>query len=81
MSVYCRCLTFFFSTGLYATSNGHQALSKVKKLKSKDISQFIAVYLKQVIGPSDYLVWVTLMNHARKGILLLSLIPMNLYTL
>jgi urease accessory protein len=43
----------FFPTGLYATSNGLEALSKVKKLKSKDISQFIAVYLKQVIGPSD----------------------------
>lgn len=43
----------FFPTGLYATSNGLEALSKVKKLKSKDISQFISVYLKQVIGPSD----------------------------
>ena len=43
----------FFPTGLYATSNGLEALSKVKKLKSKDISQFITVYLKQVIGPSD----------------------------
>jgi urease accessory protein len=43
----------FFPTGLYAISNGLEALSQVKKLKSKDISQFIAVYLKQVIGPSD----------------------------
>jgi len=39
----------FFPTGLYAISNGLEALSHVKKLKSKDISQFIAVYLKQVI--------------------------------
>lgn len=43
----------FFPTGLYATSNGLEALSKVKKLKGKDISQFITIFLKQVIGPSD----------------------------
>ena len=43
----------FFPTGLYATSNGLEALSQGKKLKSNDISQFITVYLKQVIGPSD----------------------------
>lgn len=43
----------FFPTGLYATSNGLEALSQEKKLTSKDISQFITTYLKQVIGPSD----------------------------
>jgi urease accessory protein len=43
----------FFPTGLYATSNGLEALSKEKKLTSKDISKFIATYLIQVIGPSD----------------------------
>src|SRR5687768_1009938 len=43
----------FFPTGLYATSSGLEALSQTKKLKSKDISQFITIYLKQIIGPSD----------------------------
>ena len=43
----------FFPTGLYATSSGLEALSQTKKLTSKDISQFISIYLKQVIGPSD----------------------------
>jgi len=43
----------FFPTGLYATSNGLEALSKLKKLKGKDICEFITVYLKQVLGPSD----------------------------
>jgi urease accessory protein len=43
----------FFPTGLYATSSGLEALSQVKKLKSKDIFQFIDIYLQQVIGPSD----------------------------
>jgi urease accessory protein len=43
----------FFPTGLYATSSSLEALSQTKKLKTKDISQFITIYLKQVIGPSD----------------------------
>jgi len=43
----------FFPTGLYATSNGLEALSQVKKLKSNDISQFITIYLQQVVGPCD----------------------------
>jgi urease accessory protein len=43
----------FFPTGLYATSSGLEALSQVKKLKSKDIFHFISTYLKQVVGPSD----------------------------
>jgi urease accessory protein len=43
----------FFPTGLYATSNGLEALSQEKKLTSKDISQFISIYLRQVMGPSD----------------------------
>ncbi|HEX5673720.1 MAG TPA: urease accessory UreF family protein [Nitrososphaeraceae archaeon] len=43
----------FFPTGLYATSSGLEALSQLKKLKGKDITEFIATYLKQVIGPSD----------------------------
>jgi urease accessory protein len=43
----------FFPTGMYATSNGLEALSQLKKLKGKDITEFIATYLKQVIGPSD----------------------------
>jgi len=43
----------FFPTGLYATSSGLEALSQVKKLKSKDISHYISTYLKQVVGPSD----------------------------
>jgi len=43
----------FFPTGLYATSNGLEALSQVKRLKSKDISHIITVYLQQVVGPSD----------------------------
>jgi urease accessory protein len=43
----------FFPTGLYATSSGLEALSQTKKLKSKDISQFITMHLQQVIGPSD----------------------------
>ncbi len=33
----------FFPTGLYATSSGLEALSQTKKLKSKDISQFITM--------------------------------------
>ncbi|HJU78433.1 MAG TPA: urease accessory protein, partial [Nitrososphaeraceae archaeon] len=43
----------FFPTGLYATSSGLETLSQTKKLKTKDIYQFITIYLKQVIGPSD----------------------------
>lgn len=43
----------FFPTGLYATSSGLEALSQLKKLKGKDIAEFIATYLIQVIGPSD----------------------------
>jgi urease accessory protein len=43
----------FFPTGLYATSNGLEVLSQVKRLKSKDISQFITIYLHYVVGPSD----------------------------
>jgi len=43
----------FFPTGLYATSNGLEALSQVKRLKNKDISKFISIYLQQVVGPSD----------------------------
>src|SRR5687767_6448320 len=43
----------FFPTGLYATSSGLEALSKLKKLKGKDIAKFITIYLQQVIGPSD----------------------------
>lgn len=38
---------------MYATSNGLEALSQVKRLKSKDISQFITIYLRQVVGPTD----------------------------
>jgi len=30
----------FFPTGLYATSNGLESLSQIKKLKRKDISIF-----------------------------------------
>ena len=43
----------FFPTGLYATSSGLEALSQVKRLKSKDIFHYISTYLKQVVGPSD----------------------------
>lgn len=43
----------FFPTGLYATSNGLESLSQIKKLKRKDISRFITIHLRQVIGPSD----------------------------
>jgi len=43
----------FFPTGLYATSSGLEALSQVKKIKGKDVSEFITIYLQQVIGPSD----------------------------
>jgi len=43
----------FFPTGLYATSSGLEALSQTKKLKCKDISQFISMQLQQVMGPSD----------------------------
>ena len=43
----------FFPTGLYATSSGLEGLSQKKKLKSKDIFQFIAMQLRQVMGPSD----------------------------
>jgi urease accessory protein len=43
----------FFPTGLYATSSGLEALSHVKKLKSKDIFHYISTYLKQSVGPSD----------------------------
>jgi len=50
----------FFPTGLYATSSGLEALSQTKKLKSKDIFQFITMQLQQVMGPSD----CTAMGHA-----------------
>ena len=43
----------FFPTGLYATSSGLEALSQTKKLRSKDIFQFISMQLHQVMGPSD----------------------------
>lgn len=43
----------FFPTGLYATSSGLEALSQEKKLTSADISEFITIYLRQVMGPSD----------------------------
>jgi urease accessory protein len=43
----------FFPTGLYATSSGLEALSQTKKLKIKDIFQFITMQLQQVMGPSD----------------------------
>jgi urease accessory protein len=43
----------FFPTGLYATSSGLEALSQIKKLKIKDIFQFITMQLQQVMGPSD----------------------------
>ena len=43
----------FFPTGLYATSSGLEALSQSKKLKTKDIFQFITIQLQQVMGPSD----------------------------
>lgn len=43
----------FFPTGLYATSSGLEALSQTKKLKSKDIFQFISMQLQQTMGPSD----------------------------
>jgi urease accessory protein len=43
----------FFPTGLYATSSGLEALSQTRKLKSKNIFQFIAIQLQQVMGPSD----------------------------
>lgn len=50
----------FFPTGLYATSSGLEALSQTKRLKSKDIFQFITMQLQQVMGPSD----CTAMGHA-----------------
>jgi urease accessory protein len=43
----------FFPTGLYATSSGLEALLQARKLKSEDIAQLLAVYLQQVVGPSD----------------------------
>ena len=43
----------FFPTGLYATSSGLEALSQTRKLKSKNIFQFISIQLQQVMGPSD----------------------------
>ena len=43
----------FFPTGLYATSNGLETLSQVKRLKRRDISQFIIIYLREAVGPSD----------------------------
>jgi urease accessory protein len=43
----------FFPTGLYATSSGLEALSRVKKLKIKDIFHYVSTYMKQVVGPSD----------------------------
>jgi urease accessory protein len=53
----------FFPTGLYATSSGLEALSQTKKLKSKDIFQFISMQLHQVIGPSD----CTALGHAHES--------------
>ena len=50
----------FFPTGLYATSSGLEALSQIKKLKRKDVFQFITMQLQQIIGPSD----CTAMGHA-----------------
>jgi urease accessory protein len=43
----------FFPTGLYATSSGLEALSQARKLKTEDITQLLAIYLQQVVGPSD----------------------------
>ena len=43
----------FFPTGLYATSSGLESLSQKKKLKIKDIFQFITMQLQNVMGPSD----------------------------
>ena len=43
----------FFPTGLYATSNGLEFLAQEKRLTGKDLSQFISIYLNQIIGPSD----------------------------
>jgi urease accessory protein len=43
----------FFPTGLYATSSGLEAHLQEKKLTSKDISQYISIYLRQIMGPSD----------------------------
>lgn len=43
----------FFPTGLYATSSGLEALSKIKKLTKKDIFYYISTYIKQVVGPTD----------------------------
>jgi len=53
----------FFPTGLYATSSGLEALSQTKKLKNKDIFQFISIHLQQVMGPSD----CTAMGHAHES--------------
>lgn len=42
-----------FPTGLYAMSNGLEALSKTKKLRPNDIQELIDVFLRQQVGPSD----------------------------
>jgi urease accessory protein len=42
-----------FPTGLYAMSNGLEALFKTKKLRPNDIQELIDVFLRQQVGPSD----------------------------
>lgn len=42
-----------FPTGLYAMSNGLEALLKTKKLRRNDIQELIDVFLRQQVGPSD----------------------------
>lgn len=42
-----------FPTGLYAMSNGLEALFKTKKLRRNDIQELIDVFLRQQMGPSD----------------------------
>lgn len=42
-----------FPTGLYAMSNGLEALFKTKKLRRNDIQELIDVFLRQQVGPSD----------------------------
>lgn len=42
-----------FPTGLYAMSNGLEALFKTKKLRRNNIQDLIDVFLRQQVGPSD----------------------------
>lgn len=57
----------FFPTGLYATSSGLEALLQIKRLKNKDISNLIAIYLQQVVGPSDCTALGNAYESCRKG--------------